>query len=469
MASMRSAALPGHALIVFLASCVSLNAAERFPTGGVTERVASRTDPTQTYALYLPSAYSPERRWPALLIFDPRGRGTFAAEIFRAAAERYGWLLISSDNTRSDGPWEPNARALTALWPEARERFAVDARRIYAAGFSGGAIAAWLLGEKTGALAGVIASGGRVNPGVSPDTFVFAHYGSAGATDFNYSEMGRVDAILEEKKLPHRLEIFEGAHRWLPPELALEAVEWMELVAMKQERRAVDPVLVAALFDKDMARAQGLEREGRPLQAMRRYQAIARTFDGLREVDEAKTRAGALAPSAAAMRKEEERWDTFEERYLRRDLPPVVFAIRSSETPLPLAKLLSDLKLPDLQRQAREDSYAGIAARRILEAVYAESSFYLSRDLFQKKEHARAALALQVAAAIKDADPIVQYNLACALALTGRRRQAIEALERAVELGYRDRRQLEEDPDLAALRGEKAYGAILQQLSAGPR
>jgi predicted esterase len=451
-----------------LAAPPPASAGDAFPAGAVTEKVTCRSDPTQTYTLYLPSAYTPERRWPGLLIFDPRGRATPAAEIFRAAAERYGWLLLSSDNTRSDGPWEPNARALAALWPEVRERFAVDPRRIYAAGFSGGAIAAWLLGGKTGGLAGVIASGGRLNPGVSPDTFAFAHYGAAGDTDFNYGEMGRVDAILEEKGLPHRLEVFTGAHRWLPPELAMEAVQWMELQAMKEHRRPGDPALVAELFRQDVARARELERGGRALAARRRYRAIALTFSGLHDVGEAPARAAALAASAEAERKQEERWDAYEERYLRRDLPPVVLAIRSSEAPIPLAQLLSDLKVPELRRQARETSYAGTAARRILEAVYVQASFYLARDLLQGREHGRAVLALQVAAAIKDDDPTVQYNLACAFALAGRKGPALQALSRAVDLGYRDRRHLEEDADLVTLRGEKAYAAILGRLPAEP-
>jgi hypothetical protein len=51
-----------------------------------------------------------------------------AARIFKDAAERFGWII--ADNTRSDGPWESNRRAVAAMWPDALMRYAVDERRI---------------------------------------------------------------------------------------------------------------------------------------------------------------------------------------------------------------------------------------------------------------------------------------------------------------------------------------------------
>ena len=94
-----------------------------------------------------PAATRPRGRWPALLVLDPRGRSVVAASLFREAAEAHGWILLSSNDTRSDGPAEPNVKALQALWPEVHERYATDPRRIYAAGFSGTGMVAWDLGR----------------------------------------------------------------------------------------------------------------------------------------------------------------------------------------------------------------------------------------------------------------------------------------------------------------------------------
>src|SRR5205823_9977456 len=84
--------------------------------GVLVERVPCPSDPSQTYSLYLPSGYTTARRWPLLLVFDPGGRGARAAGVFRDAAERYGWIVAASENSRN-GPWEPTRRAIQAMWP----------------------------------------------------------------------------------------------------------------------------------------------------------------------------------------------------------------------------------------------------------------------------------------------------------------------------------------------------------------
>ena len=74
-----------------------------FPKGEIVDPVTTLADSEETYALYLPSNYTSERRRPVLLVFDPRSRGKAAADLFRAAAETYGWVVVSSNNTASDG------------------------------------------------------------------------------------------------------------------------------------------------------------------------------------------------------------------------------------------------------------------------------------------------------------------------------------------------------------------------------
>ncbi len=68
-------------------------------------------------------------------------------------------------------------------------------------------------------------------------------------------------------------------------------------------------------------------------------------------------------------------------------------------------------------------------------------------------------------AALAPRDPVVRYNLACSYALLGRIDEAFRELDRAVELGYRDRSHLERDEDLANLRCDPRFAALLDQLS----
>lgn len=59
-------------------------------------------------------------------------------------------------------------------------------------------------------------------------------------------------------------------------------------------------------------------------------------------------------------------------------------------------------------------------------------------------------------------DPIVWYNLACSLSLSGRPDDALDALNRAVELGYNDYDAMKKDPDLTALHGDARFESILE-------
>jgi Flp pilus assembly protein TadD len=62
-------------------------------------------------------------------------------------------------------------------------------------------------------------------------------------------------------------------------------------------------------------------------------------------------------------------------------------------------------------------------------------------------------------------NPIAHYNLACSLALKRRKADAVRALRRAVETGYRDLQWLRKDPDLASLRDYAAYLEIEAELA----
>jgi tetratricopeptide (TPR) repeat protein len=68
--------------------------------------------------------------------------------------------------------------------------------------------------------------------------------------------------------------------------------------------------------------------------------------------------------------------------------------------------------------------------------------------------------------ALLPADPTVRYNLACSYALLGRTDEALDEMERAVRLGYRDAEHMRRDEDLTSLRGESRFLRLLRELEA---
>ena len=63
-------------------------------------------------------------------------------------------------------------------------------------------------------------------------------------------------------------------------------------------------------------------------------------------------------------------------------------------------------------------------------------------------------------------NPTAHYNLACSLALTGEHELALASLEHAIERGYDDADFMSQDEDLASLRHDDRFVALLQRLRA---
>ena len=272
---------------------------------------------------------------------------------------RYGLAIRYSD----EGP-EPNERALRALLPEVVQRYPVDIKRVYATGFSGTAITAWSLGVRSNGLAGVIGVGGRLVEEVPPAKFNFAHYGFSGEDDFNNRDMRAVDALLT---VPHRFDSFAGDHRWITPALARDAIRWMEVMAMKENRRARDESFINATYEKDVAAAAELP----PRESLRRYQAIVRTFETLRPIDGASAAVARLEKDPIVRREleAEKKWDEFEERYIRStflNLRPIFAPIQSANPVAAKRHLLREFRVEEMKKRATREGAEGRTARRIL-------------------------------------------------------------------------------------------------------
>ena len=159
---------------------------------------------------------------------------------------------MSSYNTLSDGPPEPNVAAVNAMLASAAG-WSIDTSRLYLAGFSGTARAAlaFAVGLR-GHVAGVIAAGGAVGFELGgPETAfaadsTFASFGAAGTRDFNYEEVLALGERFRRTRVPYRVVTFEGPHSWPPADVCGDALDWLELRAMLGGLRPLDSSWVRA-------------------------------------------------------------------------------------------------------------------------------------------------------------------------------------------------------------------------------
>ncbi len=433
--------------------------------GRITERVVSPSDTSQAYALYIPSSYVSSRSWPLLVIMDPRGRAVQALQPFRPAAERDGWIVMSGYGTRSDGPVAPNVAAVNAMISDATATFSLDSHRVYLAGLSGTARLAWhfaaRLGNRVTGIYGAGAGGTMLTRLMDPPAgMVF--FGAAGDTDFNYDEVRQLEPWLETHGVPHRLRFFQGGHEWPPEAVASEAVDWFELKAMQQGREPLREAFVDSLFRADMATASALEAAGRDADALDRYEEIVADYGSkASDARAAVARLGADPGVKAALEHRRRESYAFEDFMGR--VNGWVADLAQSDEPTSPASGIHILGLKELEARATSPgtSPADVAAiRRRLSSAHVLLAFYQPRAFLREGRPAKALVVLDVAAAIRDDDPVALVFRAEASAELGRTDEALDALERAVSLGapvapFRD------DPYLQRLRGKARFRALV--------
>lgn len=251
--------------------------AQVFERGSVIDRVDCEQDPAQSYALFLPSTYSPERQWSLLLGFHPAARGRLIVEKYQAAAERYGYIVAASNNSRN-GPWAVSMAAAQAMTADVSRRFSIDADRVYLTGMSGGARVATGIALAGNKIAGVIASSGGYPDSQPRSTVPFAIFSTAGTEDFNFLEMRLLDRKLSS---PHFLAVFNGGHTLPPDEVAFEALAWMELQAMQAGRRSRDAGLAARMLETRRAR---IAASSNIVETVHLLRALVSDFKGLLDV-----------------------------------------------------------------------------------------------------------------------------------------------------------------------------------------
>jgi predicted esterase len=425
--------------------------------GRILDPVTCQQDPKQTYVLYVPSNYTPQKLWPVIFCFDPGARGREPVERLQAAAEKYGYIVAGSLTSRN-GLWAANAAAIQAMAGDVDAHLRLDPRRIYAAGLSGGARVATQL-ALIGFAKGVIAcSAGfpQSDQGI-PQKLPFVFYGTAGTEDFNYRELRKLDDELDDRGATHRIVVIEGGHEWAPAPQLTEAVLWLELQAMRSGARPRDDAMIQAAF---AARVAALPTQPAG-EVWRASKEIAADFTGLADVKPFDQRARELGATGEvkAWRKAERDLITHEE-WLSGELADLT----SEGATAAVKKKVAELR-------ALADAPADSPERRMAKRVLTGTAMFARenvRGLMDQGDYADAARLLETAIAIRPEQTRNYFDLARARALDGDRKRALEVLQQAAGKGFSDAARIEDDGAFAKLKTDPAWPALLARVRANP-
>jgi tetratricopeptide (TPR) repeat protein len=95
--------------------------------------------------------------------------------------------------------------------------------------------------------------------------------------------------------------------------------------------------------------------------------------------------------------------------------------------------------------------------------TYAEALWVQASNLTTKGRLQDGLAVDKQLVATRPADPTAHYNLACRYALLKQADMAFRALRKAVELGYRDFRFMEQDRDLESIRKDPRFRQLVRE------
>jgi hypothetical protein len=438
--------------------------------GTVVDQVTCLDDPTQSYALYLPSQYSPDRSWPVIYAFDPGGRGKTAVEVYQSAAEKYGYIVAGSNNSKN-GPTSIEIAAAQHVWLDTHRRFSLDKNHAYTTGLSGGARAATYLALycPSCAIAGVIAHGagypiidGRHPPGNDH----FAYYAAIGDVDFNFPEIMTLRRSKDEQGASFKVKLYPGPHQWAPPEIAQDAIEWMEIKAMQSGAEKIDPPFVRKIFERTQAEAVQSEKDGNTLAQYYALRSLVQDFKGMEDVTQFEGKLTALKNSKAwrsANRDEQREID--EQQALTATAASELAQLDSLSSG---AQSASAQHIASVMQSLRQQEKSNSKDRAVSSRAFTQlliQGIEAGQEQFRQGRYTQAAAYYSLMAEAAPDKPGPLLLLAEAEVRAGNKKEAIKAIEQSVQRGLKTAKTLTDDPDLQPLASDPTFQQIVHSLS----
>jgi hypothetical protein len=424
--------------------------------GTIINNVVCKDDQSLGYCLYLPSDYNLDRTWPVIFCFDPKGDGKLPVTLFKETAEKYGYIIAGSNNSRNGLQMQEIKHITDILFADINEKIAVNPNRVYLAGFSGGARIACSIAFGNSSVLGVIACSAGFDQSVYQSNFNFI--GIAGDEDMNFLEMKQLEKSMTNWAGRHELIVFNGKHQWPPEQTLAQALKTFELFAIKDKITDTNRTLINDYLSRDTIRVNQLEKSNS-------IDSIALAFQILNNAIYVLTGLAdtiILASERDALLQNKDLTE-----YLKKeDEVESNEAQKQSE----YSKALSSnsiawwkKELNSLRKTESNSKYniERLSAKRLLAFISLMSYSYVNATISQENWKASIPF-LQIYGTADPDNPDYYYFLSCYLANTGYTQQALVALKKSLSLGFNDKFKLVNDPLLDKLRASPEFGELIK-------
>jgi hypothetical protein len=315
-------------------------------------------------------------------------------------------------------------------------------------------------------VAGVIANAAGFPFGAEPTRDMkFAYYAAVGDADFNYGEFVDLRRKLDTAGARYRIRVFEGQHGWAPPEVWIEALNWMDLQAMSAGTVPHDPSRIQQTFAGTLTNAREFQSQNNPLAALREYQSLVRDFRSLADVSSAETSLAELAKNKAVKAAEKEEASALEQQaqvtdHLSAQMQAIGTGDRYQVDVGDLKSSIADLKKrADNSRNSKE--LKAVVIRRALGQLVVEAYEAGQRNLEEKNY--RAAVAYFDLVAGGAANPAwAHYQRARAYAMLADRKNLLAELKLSLAGGFHEISALDA-AEFQSFQGQAEFQALVAE------
>jgi hypothetical protein len=411
--------------------------------GQVNEKITCKNDQSNSYALYLPSTYSTKKAYPIIYAFDSHGDGNLPVQLFRNCAEKYGYIVVGSNNCQNGMSSGEITATVAELLSDTKTKLSIDTERIYTAGFSGGSRVASSVAQSFGHVRGVIgcSAGFTIN---GPNEKSFDFIGIAGNQDMNYLEMAELEENLKHTSMRHYFLVFEGKHKWPPEGLISEAVFWLETNAMRDKIITKNLEQINHFIDDNNNLIKKYKSNKNVHELYATYNKMAAFLKGLSDVSTYESGADSMLKipalkkelelSKSLQMKEQEKQQLYQEAFQNKELN------------------WWKTEIKQLDQEIQKGGQESLMNKRLMAYISLAAFSYTNYSL-RSRDYGTAAKFLFIYGSSDPENPDYHYFSAVYFANTNDSKKAIESLKKAIGYGYTDFGKLRQEPAFANLQG----------------
>jgi hypothetical protein len=429
--------------------------------GVVIDSVICSDDSSQIYSIYLPSNYDTSKKWPVIYFFDPHGVGNLPIVLYKDLAEKYGFILAGTYNSKNGMQWESSQKAAGAIMRDTWFRLSLNDNWLYTSGFSGGAKVASMVAINNGGIAGVAACGGGFPEEHPPLKQPFSFISFVGDKDFNNVTVRQLDKLLDSTNLSHQIIIYNGKHQWPPISCFEQAFQWFDADAMRMKTMPKNDSIIKSIREKFVKEAEDWHKKRNTVEE---YYIYKKLLNYLRDLDD--------MGKYAAKVQDFENSDALE-KYLKDEQ---TFESQEAQEILEFRAHLSKMdeawwgnKISIMKKFIEKDTVSPAALQTQRMLGYLSLIMYMgAANELTSGNYPAASYFNGLYALVDPKNPEHCYIGASLDMINHNPEKALEQLKEAVKLGFVDSRRLEQDNNFTGLHNSPEYKKLLKEMTAKP-